>query len=86
MASAGEKSLAVGHIPGFQIDPKFPRRKPRLRISETGAAVFTWNAYLALMTRSLRIYLVSPSVMGMASTVASYHSCVSVLRNSVSIW
>ena len=22
MASAGEKSLAVGHIPGFQIDPK----------------------------------------------------------------
>ena len=21
MASAGEKSLAVGHIPGFQIDP-----------------------------------------------------------------
>ena len=24
MASAGEKSLAVGHIPGFQIDPKYP--------------------------------------------------------------
>jgi hypothetical protein len=23
MASAGEKSLAVGHIPGFQIDPNF---------------------------------------------------------------
>jgi len=22
MASAGEKSRAVGHIPGFQIDPK----------------------------------------------------------------
>ena len=22
MASSGEKSLAVGHIPGFQIDPK----------------------------------------------------------------
>jgi len=22
MASAGEKSLAVGHIPGFQIGPK----------------------------------------------------------------
>jgi len=25
MASAGEKSLAVGHIPGFQIDPKSTR-------------------------------------------------------------
>jgi len=23
MASAGEKSLAVGHIPGFQIDPNW---------------------------------------------------------------
>jgi hypothetical protein len=23
MASSGEKSLAVGHIPGFQIDPNF---------------------------------------------------------------
>ena len=26
MASAGEKSLAVGHISGFQIDPKIFRK------------------------------------------------------------
>ena len=25
MASSGGKSLAVGHIPGFQIDPNFPK-------------------------------------------------------------
>jgi len=25
-ASAGEKSLAVGHIPGFQIDPKILKK------------------------------------------------------------
>ena len=27
MASSGEKSLAVGHIPGFQIDPKIFRKE-----------------------------------------------------------
>ena len=29
MASAGEKSLAVGHIPGFQIDPKKRKRQSK---------------------------------------------------------
>ena len=27
MASSGEKSLAVGHIPGFQIDPNRDMKK-----------------------------------------------------------
>ena len=31
MASSDEKSLAVGHIPGFQIDPK-NRKKPNFEV------------------------------------------------------
>jgi len=33
MASSGEKSLAVGHISGFQIDPK-NRKNQILKFSE----------------------------------------------------
>ena len=48
MASAGEKSLAVGHIPGFQIDPKIPgflkkhfsELSPRLSPTAFSAAPF----------------------------------------------
>ena len=40
MASAGEKSLAVGHIPGFQIDPKETLNKSSSAGGESFAASF----------------------------------------------
>ena len=40
MASSGEKSLAVGHIPGFQIDPKETLNKSSSAGGESFAASF----------------------------------------------
>jgi len=35
MASSGEKSLAVGHISGFQIDPRYGKAAPAACFFET---------------------------------------------------
>ena len=51
MASAGEKSLAVGHIPGFQIDPNqsFPTEKGGTRMLRMEIALFLVVAFVAYM-------------------------------------
>ena len=44
MASSGEKSLAVGHIPGFQIDPNNFKRFSKFMQDVTGICVYISEA------------------------------------------
>ena len=45
MASAGEKSLAVGHIPGFQIDPSKSATIYPFQIQDAGNLSCTFSTF-----------------------------------------
>ena len=76
MASAGEKSLAVGHIPGFQIDPK---RSPEVFTMFQLLLIIIYLSFISLGLPDSLLGSAWPTIYPQLDVPVSYAGIISMI-------